>query len=196
MDAGLDKEDLGKPCAEDGCDDFVPPGAHNRQIYCEFHKVPKNRKRVPRGDKAPINVTFGAAKTTGKSAEAQRAQRVAKGASSMIKMAGAGFALAGDTTCAAAFVNGSESFGQAMADLSKYQPWIATIFAPAGEATGQASAWFAAALATAGIAIPVMSHHGMISDNIANKFAGVMTEVAVQSKAAAETEPANADVAA
>ena len=69
-------------------------------------------------------------------------------------------------------ISGAAAWGAAIGDLSRYQPVLEKIFAPSGEITGQGFAWIAALAATAGIAIPVMAHHGLISEAMAIKFAG------------------------
>ncbi len=63
------------------------------------------------------------------------------------------------------------AWGAAVGELSKYQPWLVSIFAPSGGA--QMTAWVTLSMATAPILITVLTHHGLMPASVAEKIGGV-----------------------
>jgi hypothetical protein len=176
-------------CQKPTCDNQIAPDAYHTVRYCDEHR------KVKKGDRKPTNINFKVGSGGGRSAEAQRKAKVQGGGLALMNMVAAGLALGGDQICAAAVANGADSWAKAMADLSVYQPWIANILAPTGDLTGQMSAWIAATIATAGIAVPVLAHHNMVPPSVAAKFAGVMVMTAATG-AEAQQAPVDDPVAA
>jgi hypothetical protein len=175
-------------CQKPTCDNQIAADAYHTVRYCDEHR------KVKKGDRKPTNINFKVGSSGGRSAEAQRKAKVQAGAASMISMVASAVAMTGDQFCAGAIANGADSWAKSMADLSVYQPWIANIFAPTGDITGQMTAWIAAVICTAGIAVPVLAHHNMVPPSVAEKFGAVMV---VSTQAAAETQAAaDAPVAA
>jgi hypothetical protein len=167
-------------CQKPTCDNQIAPDAYHTVRYCDEHRKAK------KGDRKPTNIRFQVGSAGGgRSAEAQRKAKVRAGATSMMSMVASGVAMTGDQFCAEAIASGADSWAKSMADLSVYQPWIANIFAPTGDITGQMTAWIAAVICTAGIAVPVLAHHNMVPPSVAEKFGAVMV---VSAQAAAETQ--------
>ena len=168
----------GKPCAwADGCNLNIPghgqDGYNPARKYCDAHAVEaKRNKGKKKGDTPPVDVSINLGAPGGRTAADKRAAKVTAGATQMAQTIGTLIALGGDSECGNHVINGAAAWGSAIGDLSRYQPVLEKIFAPSGEITGQGFAWIAALAATAGIAIPVMAHHGLISEAMAIKFAG------------------------
>lgn len=192
MDLGVGDVDVeiltGKLCAEVGCENHLPGSGqdnyHYARKYCDVHFVGSKKGKGKR-DRKPggipsVNVNLNQG-TQGRNAADKRRAKVAAGATQMAQTMGTLILLGGDQVCGQAVIEGAAQWGAAIGDLSVYQPVLEKIFAPGGEITGQGFAWVAALAATAGIVIPVLAHHGMISDDLALKFVagtGAVTGVA------------------
>lgn len=188
IDAAVAQINTGKECQVEGCDKQLPArgqaGWASARMRCDEHFVgskgqgPGERKRKARSDAPPVDlkISLGGG-PKGRDVASKNASKVSAGAESMAQTFAALVAMAGDPVCAKAIADGAQAWGKALGDLSVYQPALVKIFAPSGEATGQAFAWIAVMAATAGIAVPILNHHGVISDDIAAKF-GMATGVA------------------
>lgn len=171
-------ENTGKPCAWEGCGLNIPghgqDGFSHARKFCDFHSAEskKNRSRKKKGDTPPVDVSINLGTPGGRTAADKRVAKVAAGATQMAQTIGTIIAVGGDAECGAAVINGAPTWGQAIGDLSRYQPVLEKVFAPSGEITGQGFAWIAALAATAGIAVPILAHHNLISPAMASKFVG------------------------
>jgi hypothetical protein len=101
--------------------------------------------------------------------------KVTAGATGMMQTIGMLMAMAGDAQCSEAVMAGAANWGKAMGELSRYQPGLVKVFAPTGEATGQAFAWVGVFAATVGVMTPVLVHHGAIKPELALKITGGIT---------------------
>jgi hypothetical protein len=172
----------GRRCKFEGCDQPIPDGSHPARKYCEEHFVGKSGNAKKRTERAPkLVVDLGGAKKTGKTD--QRAADTAAGALAFANVIATGFAMGSDDVCATAVVNGAPAWAQSVGELSKYQPWLASFFAPVG-GESQLGAWLAFLMTTGAIALPVMAHHGILPESIGAKLGGVFV-------AAEQTVPAD-----
>lgn len=169
----------GRQCAEEGCENEIPAGSHQARKYCDEHFKGKGgraerRRKGNTGERAPkLVLDVGGGKRPAGGAKEQRARDTAAGAKAFANVIATGFAMSGDTVCAAAVATGADHWGDAVGELSKYQPWLSTFFAPVG-GESQLGAWLAFAMTTGAIAVPVLAHHGMLPEAIGAKMAGVM----------------------
>lgn len=166
----------GRVCAEDGCENPIPADAHQARKYCDEHFKghggrTERRRKGRTGERAPkLVVDIGGKRPTGGSKD-QRARDTAAGARAFLNVVAAGVAASGDNVCAAALVTGGEQWAEAVGELSKYQPWLSTFFAPVG-GDSQLGAWLGFLLATGAIALPILAHHGMLPQGVGAKMAG------------------------
>lgn len=167
-----------RTCQEPGCTNLLPEGSHQARKYCDDHfrgrgGRDQRRREGQTGEKAPkLVVEVGGKRPTGGKGD-QRARETAAGAKAFATVIATGFAMAGDNNCATAVKTQANEWGDAVGELSKYQPWLATFFAPVGEES-QLGAWFAFFMTTAGIAVPILAHHELLPKSIAAKVGGVM----------------------
>jgi hypothetical protein len=84
-----------------------------------------------------------------------------------------GLAMTHDNVCATAVAGGAKQWGDAVGELSKYQPWLQGFFAPAG-GDSQLGAWLGFLMATGAIALPVLAHHNMLPASVGAKLGGIM----------------------
>lgn len=161
-----------RPCQFAGCTGFVPPGSHPARKYCDEHFVGANRKAQRKGEKAPQTVINIQSASTKGSAKDKRIADTAAGAAAFMSVIASGLSISGDDVCAAAVQGGAQQWGQAVGELSKYQPALSKFFAPVG-GDSQLGAWLGFLLATGAIALPVMAHHGILPESVGAKMAGV-----------------------
>lgn len=167
----------GRLCQEPGCTNELPPGSHQARKYCDEHFRGKGgreqrRREGQSGEKPPRLVVDlgGKRSTTGKGD--QRARETAAGAAAFLGVVATGLAVSGDAVCAGAVSSGAAQWGEAVGELSKYQPWLQSFFAPVG-GDNQLGAWLGFMLATGAIALPVMAHHGILPASVGAKLGGV-----------------------
>jgi hypothetical protein len=154
------------------CPEFVPDGSHPARKFCDTHFVGGKRDR-PRKESAPkLVVEMGGGKK-GTTTKDKRAKDTAAGAIAFMNVVATGVAMSGDQLCAAAFANGATQWGEAVGELSKYQPWLAQFFAPVG-GDSQLGAWLGLLMATGAIALPVLAHHNLLPASVGAKLGGVM----------------------
>jgi hypothetical protein len=162
-----------RPCAEEGCGDFVPAGSAPARKYCDAHfrgaggKKPKPPKEQP----PKLVVDLGGAKKSAKKDE--RAAATAAGAAAFMTVIATGVQMSGDDVCSSALAAGAAQWGASVGELSKYQPWLADFFAPAG-GQGQLGAWLGFTMATGAVLLPIMAHHGILPESIGARVAGTM----------------------
>lgn len=168
----------GRVCAEEGCTNTLPDGSHPARKYCDDHFQGRGgrtgRKREGNtGERRPasVNVMVGGKRPTGGKAD-QRARDTAAGATAFMNVVAAGLATTGDQVCAGAVAGGAPQWGDAVGELSKYQPWLSTFFAPVG-GDSQLGAWLGFMMATGAIALPVLAHHGLLPESVGVKMGGV-----------------------
>jgi hypothetical protein len=170
----------GRRCQRAGCTEGldggpgpIPDGSAPARKYCDAHFVGakgKNRAGTTKREKAPkLVLELGGNKGKGKDAAAVE---TAQGATAFMKVLAAGMASSGDLTCATAIAQGAEPWGQAVGELSKYQPFLQKFFAPAG-GDSQLGAWLGFMLTTGAIALPVLAHHGLLPDSLGARMGGV-----------------------
>jgi hypothetical protein len=181
----------GRPlsCAEPGCDGIVPPGSHPARKYCDLHlrgqagRAARARAGLGR-EKPPKLVVQVGKESAGK--KDQRARDTAQGAAAFANVVATGLSMSGDQVCAAAVAGGSQAWGDAVGELSKYQPWLQQLFAPVG-GDSQLGAWLGFLMATGAIALPVLAHHGMLPESVGARLGGVMVAA---DDAASQSSPA------
>ncbi len=172
----------GKPCED--CDTLLPgkgePGFMPARKYCPVHseEPAKAKGRNRKKDKPPAGAGPTVVINTPGGGRPSRAdvnvQKVTAGATGMAQMMAGLILMGGDKVCAEAISDGAEQWGKAMGELSRYQPGLVKIFAPTGQATGQAFAWVGVFAATTGLMLPVLVHHGAIKPELAARLTGVM----------------------
>jgi hypothetical protein len=166
----------GRTCKAAGCNGVIPDNSHPARKYCDEHFVGNGgsgkRYRADRGgEQAPkLIVDLGGAKKT--SAKDKRVAETAAGAVAFMNVVATGLAATGDDVCATAIAGGAKGWGDAVGELSKYQPWLASFFAPVG-GESQLGAWLGFLLATGAIALPVLAHHNLLPESIGARVGGV-----------------------
>jgi hypothetical protein len=160
------------------CLNMLPDGSPPARKYCDVHYVGNGGKvKRARAEKAPKLVVEMGGKAAGK--KDQRVADTAAGATAFMNVVAAGLAATGDNTCAAAVAGGSAQWGQAVGELSKFQPWLAQFFAPVG-GDSQLGAWLSFLMATGAIALPVLAHHNMLPSSVGAKMGGVFVAATEQ----------------
>jgi hypothetical protein len=166
----------GRICQEEGGANPLPDNSHPARKYCDEHFQGKGsragRRRAGNNGERPPRLVVdvgGARKTTGKSD--QRARDTAAGAAAFLGVIATGVAMTGDNVCGNAISSQAAAWGEAVGELSKYQPWLAQFFAPVG-GDSQLGAWLGFLMVTGSIALPVMAHHGLLPDSIGAKLGG------------------------
>lgn len=161
----------GRVCKTEGCDNLLPDGSAPARKYCEVHFVGAKGSAKPKAEKAPKLVLEMGGKGRGGTKDA-RAEQTAQGATAFATLLSTGFVMAGDNVCGGAIAAGAPAWGQAVGELSKYQPILSTLFAPAG-GDNQFGAILGVLLTTGGMLLPVLAHHGMLPDSLGAKMGGV-----------------------
>ncbi len=177
MEDELAESTLGRRiCNEDECENFLPLDAHRFQRYCEVHARPArpkpgaNKRTRTRRDAPPkVVIDLG---QRGAKASSPQTKKVENGAKAALGLIGVGVTMMGDQVCGSAIAAGAADFGKALGELSKYQPIIAKIFAPAS-ASDQAAAWLTVGMATLPILIPVLAHHKLLPAQVGMLLGGV-----------------------
>lgn len=178
----LEAEAGRKQCKEPGCSGWVALDAAPSTRYCPEHFRGASSRRAGK-EKAPKVVVSIQGKHS-----SDKQKETARGAATFMTMVGSTFMLAKDEVCATAIVSGAEQWGEAVAELSKYQPWLASVFAPAA-GDNQVGAWVGLFMASLPILLPVLAHHNLLPDSIGTLVGGV----AVQAQ---QAQAAGADSAA
>lgn len=186
-------EPTGRVCAEEGCANYLPDGSHPARKYCDEHFQGKGQRAARRregnnGEKPPRLVVDVGGKRKSDGMKGQRARDTAQGAAAFAKVIAGGLAMTGDTVCAAAVGSQADAWGEAVGELSKYQPWLAQFFAPVG-GDGQLGAWLGFALVTGSIVLPVLGHHNLLPESVGAKLGGVFV-AAEQTAASVADQPA------
>ena len=161
----------GDVCSVPGCTNLLPDGHHPWRKKCDEHYSGGTRTVKKRKERAPrVVVQLGSDKPPARSD--RKAAETEKGARAMLQLVAAGVTMSGDQVCAAAIAGGSADLARALGELSKYQPALHKIFAPAS-ASNQLGAWLGVAGASLPIVLVVLSHHHVLPDALAAKIAGV-----------------------
>lgn len=164
-------------------------GAHRRGAHGVAGRADKKKSSAAGEEKAStVNVNFSAGKATGKGKDAALIAKTRQGATSFASMVGAGLAVMGAPDDGAIITARAAAWGEAMGDLSQYQPLISKIFAPTGAATGQAAAWAAVLLVTAGMVVPIAANHNLVKPELAATFGVVMTAASTTAGDIADTQ--------
>lgn len=176
--AGLDPA---RPCQKEGCDSFVPFGAHMARKYCEAHYVGaggKVRDARAKNEKPPkLVVEMGGKASKKTDAKERQAAQTAEGAQAFAMFVATTLAVSGDEVCAGAITAGAPAWSQSVGELSKYQPWLTKFFAPvSGE--NQLGAWLGFILATGTMVLPVLAHHNLLPASVGAKLGGVYVAAA------------------
>ena len=193
LDLGLD------PClcpdthdTPDGiCDQFLPEGHSPNRRRCEgcilktgwIHRKTRQKKDGP-----PVNVTVklpGAPKQK-KGFTADQA-RVEEASTAWLNMLAGVFGMQGDAVCAQAVKDGAPQVAESLALLAKYHPIIVKILAPV-EATGEALAWIGLGMALSPMVLAILVHHGLVSDEVAERVGLVVSLSAVVGNAPKDSE--------
>jgi hypothetical protein len=182
--------DARRPCAEEGCDGYVPSGEHPARKYCDEHFKGRGGRTARKakgnnGEKPPkLVVEVGGKRPTGGKSD-QRARDTAAGAAAFASVIASGLAMTGDNVCAGVVASQAGQWGDAVGELSKYQPWLASFFAPVG-GDSQLGAWLGFFMVTGSIALPVLAHHNLLPDSVGAKLGGAF----VAAQDAATNQPA------
>jgi hypothetical protein len=162
----------GRICKFEGCSEPIPDGSHPARKFCETHFVGQGGAKRRSSERPPkLVLDIGGTKKSGGTKE-QRARDTAAGATAFMNVVATGLSVSGDNTCATAVAGGAAGWGDAVGELSKYQPWLAQFFAPVG-GDSQLGAWLGFLMATGAIALPVMAHHNLLPASVGAKLGGV-----------------------
>lgn len=193
-----------KVCKLPGCNEPINPEAPNRTEFCDNHKGrdPEARKRrrdwlkahgEAATDKAPgVVVQLGGGKAAkpakGKAAATadqiaaveQRALWLAQTMAAGILLATKGPHREADVADIAA---NAPAWAASVGELAKHEEWLRSLGA-GGEMSERAMAWMGFAMASAGIAVPILVRHEVIKGNMADLFMTVMGNAGQLSDAA------------
>jgi hypothetical protein len=97
------------------------------------------------------------------------------------------FGMQGDAVCAQAVKDGAPQVAESLALLAKYHPIIVKILAPV-EATGEALAWIGLGMALSPMVLAILVHHGLVSDEVAERVGLVVSLSAVVGNAPKDSE--------
>jgi len=165
-----------KKILDDGfsrCENLLPDGAQPARKYCDEHFVGNGgTKRKPTEKPPKLVLDIGGGKPA-KSSKDQRAKDTAAGATAFMNVVATGLSVSGDQVCAGAVAGGAAQWGEAVGELSKYQPWLAQFFAPVG-GENQLGAWLGFLMATGAITLPILAHHNLLPASVGAKLGGVM----------------------
>ena len=186
----LDTNDYNRPCAREGCTEFVPLGSRQVRLYCDTHFVgstASKRKSKDRRPRSNPNISINLPGPSKPNSKDKRADEVTAGAQALLTLIVSGIALAGDDVCAAAWNGAIPQIAAQLGELSKYHPGLTKIFAPIGEES-EFGVWLGLSFAMAPAVIATLSHHHLMPQALAQKITGVAvaaTEVAGSGAAAA-----------
>jgi hypothetical protein len=172
----------GARCAEEGCPNVVPEGAHRLRQYCDEHSGAKEaRKRERRQARQrsktnTIRVDLGGKPAKGGTdaeleAVRKRATQMAQTAAAVVLMT------TRDETDAMAIAAGAERWGAAVAGVAEYEPWLRKL-AAGGEASGRVLAWLQLTIATGGIVVPILAHHDLLPPQMVQLLASNIMDTA------------------
>lgn len=170
-------------CQRPDCENPLPLDHHPTRKYCDEHQPKQSAKRrdtKPEGVAPKINIDLGlgSAKPSGKAArQADEIEAVKKRAASLAKMiatilmmaAGDNLVLQGD---AMDLSTGADQWANAIGELAVHEAWLRKI-ATGGESGERAVAWMTAAIATAGLLLPILLRHDVLPKNLAAVLSGV-----------------------
>jgi hypothetical protein len=180
-------------CAAEGLSEAFPSASALGSHRWNAHRVKgshpsskggKEKRRATSTQKTTVNLNVG--KRSGKGPE--NVAKTAQGATSFANMVAAGLALGGQAADASVVATHAETWGQAIGDLSQYQPWLVKVFAPSEAITGQGAAWAAVIIASAAIMVPVAVNHGWLAPETAGKL-GVVAGAAAEQAQSATSPP-------
>lgn len=150
-------------------------GHGNRRVRCDgcqktggwIHKKTKSAK-----DRPPVNVNvkLGGAKTPKLEPDQQR---VLEAATAWLGLVSGILEASGDTVCAEAAKQATPQIALQLALLAKFHPIIVKILAPV-EASGEALIWISLMVAASPLIITVLTHHKVISPEVAQRI-GIVT---------------------
>lgn len=167
----------GRICAEEGCDNPLPDGSHPARKFCDEHFVGKAGRKAKKTERPPASVNIHLKSAGGKKDD--RAAATAGGATAFMQMAAAGAAMLSGGNAESPWLKDSavmrmhsEDWGNAVGDLSKYQPWLQSVFAPVG-GDNQMKAIFTLVVITGAIVVPCLSHHNMLPGEVGAMIGGV-----------------------
>lgn len=187
-------EKLGRLCALEGCTTHLPLNAHNTRLYCDQHKGKKNRVSANRQEREPASVTNNVTIRLPGSSLSKEQKVVAEGATALLQLIPLVLSMTGDEICPPEIEKAIPAIAAQLASLSKFHPGLKKFFTP-GESTGEMMAWTGLCLAIAPVLLVVLTHHGVIGKDLAERLAAFTTLGAVLSAMEAEepTDPASAD---
>jgi hypothetical protein len=182
----------GRVCAEDGCTNLLPDGSHPARKYCDEHFQGRGGRTARKAagnnaERAPRLVVDVGGKRPKDGMKGQRARDTAAGAAAFAQVIAGGLAMTGDTVCAGAVSSQAQAWGDAVGELSKYQPGLASFFAPVG-GDSQLGAWLGLLMVTGSIALPVLAHHNLLPENVGAKLGGAF--VAAEQASSVADQPA------
>jgi hypothetical protein len=192
---------LGPPLSEDQCQFYdehgqrctllLPLGHHKTRKFCDGHikggyliKEAKRRK----SDRPPVNVKVNLGAAKGAKLQGDQ-QRVLEAATAWLGLVSGVLEASGDKVCAEATTQAAPQIAMQLALLAKYHPLIVKVLAPV-EASGEALVWVSLLVAVSPLIITVLSHHNLISEEVAGRIGIVTAMGAVVGKAAPEEEAA------
>ena len=185
------EEKLGRLCAFADCPTHLPLPAHNTRLYCDEHKIKKSRTvSANRNEREPASVTNNVTIRLGSSSMSKEQKMVAEGATALLQLIPLVLSMTGDEICPAEIEKAIPTIALQLAALSKFHPGLKKFFTP-GESTGEMMAWTGLCLALAPVLLVVLTHHGVIGKELAEKLAAFTTLGAVLSA----MEDESADVA-
>ncbi len=167
----------GRQCekVEDGvrCLNRLPADAHNTRLYCDLHKARdsgRKKKVSPNPDeKTPKSVTNNVTVKLPGPNQSKEAKIVIEGATALLNLIPLVLSMTGDEVCPPEIEKAIPAIAAQLGALSKFHPGLKKFFTP-GESTGEMLAWVGLMLAVAPVLVIVMTHHGIISRELAEKL--------------------------
>lgn len=141
---------------------------------------PAGSKNKPKDGNTTVNVKMGAptkapVKKNLSKVEEDRAKVEAK-AKELAQLVTALLIMTGKTEDSTAVLNGTDAWSAAVGNLAEHEEWLRKL-CQGGETSGRITAWIGVAIASAGIAVPILANHDLLPGNLTAMIGGI-TEMA------------------
>ena len=146
----------------------LPEGHSPKRKYCDGCLRGGGLHKRTETDQAPKGVNVNIKIPTTPKSKDPTEQRVKEATTAWLGLVAAVLESTGDTVCGQAVKDGAPQIAIQMAALSKFHPIIVKILCPV-EASGEMLAWVSLTVAMAPILITVLTHHGIMKPEVAER---------------------------